>query len=292
MPSMLHEAPMAIIQSSFHDFFHDIPYPKRRFINVNLLTNVTNNSTIPDLRVSIQNIHNHQLTLIIPTIGETALSQHLTQLFIKLRQAVAANPALLMIIVAVVQELRLYCTPDKTSTAFKVLLDEPKHSWEVFQLAVGRGLALDRPIVVEGHTWSSLRSVRFKGVIFLPLKIYMQLIGFQSLFPADNNMTTVHSMINRGAEAIRENLIQLCRSMVPEMNLAPLRNPNIRFKLEDEDLINSPLGAMSETAYEHYLTWYKNTPRPRKLKCTWATSWAAVEVDGPASNTHARGGRH
>ncbi|KAG1727003.1 hypothetical protein EDB19DRAFT_1914365 [Suillus lakei] len=143
MPSMLHEAPMAIIQSSFHDFFHDIPYPKRRFINVNLLTNITNDSTIPDLRVSIQNIRDRQLTLIIPTIGETALSQHLTQLFIKLRQAVAANPALLMIIVAVVQELRLYCTPDKTSTAFKVLLNEPKHSWEVFQLAVSGG----RPLI-------------------------------------------------------------------------------------------------------------------------------------------------
>ncbi|KAG1764182.1 hypothetical protein EV702DRAFT_1205124 [Suillus placidus] len=295
MPTMLHEAPMAMIQSAFHDFFHDVPYPKKRFITVNLLTNVTKDGAIPDLRISIQNICDRQLTLIIPTIGESAFSQHLAPLFLKLRQAVAANPALLMIIVAVVQELRPYSRPKKGSIAYNVLLDEPKCSWDDFQLAVGGMPALDRPIVVEGHTWCSLRSVRFKvwlrGTERIDIdSVDPNLFAQGSLFPADNDMATVHSMINRGAEAIRESLVELCRSMVPEMDLAPLRNPDIRLQLEDEDFIDRLLGAMSETAYERYSYWYKNTPRPRKLKHTRATDRAAIQVDRP--NTRSQKRRH
>ncbi|KAG2109158.1 hypothetical protein BD769DRAFT_1392541 [Suillus cothurnatus] len=251
----LHEAPMAIIQSSFHDFFREIPYPKRRFLKINLLTNITKDGTIPDLRISMQNVRDPQLTLIIPAIGQTAFTQHLASLSVTLRTAVETNSALLMIIVTIVQELHPYSSPVKGSNAFNV--------WDDFHLAVGGGdPALDRPIVIEGHTWCSLRSVRFK-----------------SLFPLDNNMTAVHAMINRGAEAIRETLVELCQSMAPEMDLVPLRNPDIKFRLENEDFIDGPLAAMSETAYDRYATWYKNTPRPRKR------GRAASQMDGPASNT-------
>jgi len=301
MPSGLHEAPMAIIQSSFHDFFREIPYPKRWFLKINLLTNITKDGTIPNLRISMQNVRDPQLTLIIPAIGQTTFTQHLASLSVTLRMAVETNSALLMIIVVIVQELHPYSSPVKGSNAFNVLLNEPQRSWDDFHLAVGGGdPALDRPIVVEGHTWCSLRSVHFKvwlrgtesididtvdpnlfaqGVRFLLLKIYMQLIVFQSLFPLDNNMTAVHAMINRGAEAIRETLVELCQSMAPEMDLVPLRNPDIKFQLENEDFIDGLLAAMSETAYDRYATWYKNTPRPRKR------GRAASQMDGPASNT-------
>jgi hypothetical protein len=132
-------------------------------INVNFLTNIEQDDAIPDLRISIQNVRDRQLTLIIPAIGESAFSQHLTPLYFKLKTAVAANPALLMVIVAVVQELRPYFSPERHSTAYNVLLNEPRRSWDDFHLSADGGdPALDRPIVVEGHTWASLKSVRFK----------------------------------------------------------------------------------------------------------------------------------
>ncbi|KAG2082315.1 hypothetical protein BD769DRAFT_1676126 [Suillus cothurnatus] len=285
MPSGLHEAPMAIIQSSFHDFFREIPYPKRRFLKINLLTNITKDGTIPDLRISMQNVRDPQLTLIIPAIGQTAFTQHLASLSVTLRTAVETNSALLMIIVAIVQELHPYSSPVKGSNAFNVLLNEPQRSWDDFHLAVGGGdPALDRPIVVEGHTWCSLRSVRFKvwlrGTESIDIDtVDPNLFAQGSLFPLDNNMTAVHAMINRGAEAIRETLVELCQSMAPEMDLVPLRNPDIKFRLENEDFIDGLLAAMSETAYDRYATWYKNTPRPRKR------GRAASQMDGPASNT-------
>jgi hypothetical protein len=82
---------MATIQSAFHNFFRDIPYLKRGMIKVNLLTNISQDDTIPDLRISMQNIWDWQLTLIISTIGETVFSQHLAPLYIKLRTAVGSK---------------------------------------------------------------------------------------------------------------------------------------------------------------------------------------------------------
>ncbi|KAG1766259.1 hypothetical protein EDD22DRAFT_950615 [Suillus occidentalis] len=292
MPSGLHEAPMATIQSAFHNFFRDIPYPKRGMINVNFLTNIEQDDAIPDLRISIQNVRDRQLTLIIPAIGESAFSQHLAPLYFKLKTAVAANPALLMVIVAVVQELRPYFSPERHSTAYNVLLNEPRRSWDDFHLSADGGdPALDRPIVVEGHTWASLRSVRFKvwlrGAQAIDIdSVDPNLVADGSLFPTDNDMTTVLSMVNMGAEAIREQLIELCRSMVPAMNLAPLRDPSIRFHLEIDDFVDSLLGGMAETAYGRYRKWHKTTPRPKKRKRT--IHRAGVHEDAPAFNTRAR----
>ncbi|KAG1811123.1 uncharacterized protein BJ212DRAFT_1483795 [Suillus subaureus] len=207
MPSGLHEAPMAIIQSSFHDFFCKIPYPKRRFLKINLLTNITKDGTIPDLRILMQNVRNPQLTLIIPAIGQTAFTQHLASLSITLRMAVETNSALLMIIVAIVQELHPYSSPVKGSNAFNVLLNKPQCSWDDFHPAV----------------W--LQGTESIDINTIDPNLFAQ----GSLFPLDNNMTAVHTMINRGAEAIRETLIKLCQSMAPEMDLVPLRNPDIKF---------------------------------------------------------------
>jgi hypothetical protein len=73
-------------------------------------------------------------------------------------------------------------------------------------------------------------------------------------------MTTVLSMVNRGAKAIREHLIELCQTMLPDMDLAPLWDPSIRFQLEMEDFFDSLLAGMSETAYGRYQKWYSVTP--------------------------------
>ncbi|KAG1807643.1 uncharacterized protein BJ212DRAFT_1536049 [Suillus subaureus] len=226
MPLGLHETPMATIQSAFHNFFRDIPYPKRQLINVNLLTNISQDGAIPDLRISIQNVWDWQLTLIIPAIGKSTFSQHLTPLYIKLKAAVAANPALLMIIMVVVQELCLYFSPKRHSTAYNVLLNEPKCSWDDFHLAADGGdPALDRPIIVEGHTWASLKSVH-------------------------------------------------------------LKDPSIRFQLEIDNFIDSLLGGMTKTAYDHYQKWHNSTLQPRKLKHT--IHCAGIHEDAPAFNTRAQ----
>ncbi|KAG2047802.1 hypothetical protein BDR06DRAFT_1013532 [Suillus hirtellus] len=221
---------------------------------------------------------------------------HLAPLYTKLREAVETNPALLMIILVVVQELQLYSSPGWDSTAFQ-LLYEPKLVFRDFQLAVdGDAPALDRPVIVEGHTWCSLRSVTLKvwlrGVERIDIdSVDPNLVGEGAVFPVNNDMAMVLAMIERGAEAIRQSLIQLCESMVPEMDMTPLQDPNIRLQLEEDDFITKLVGAMSETSYERYSEWYVKTPRPRKPKCTVndaGTQEDQEDHDVPAYNTRSR----
>lgn len=79
-------------------------------------------------------------------------------------------------------------------------------------------------------------------------------------------MDAVLTMIERGAEAIRERLIILCQDVQPNIDIHPLQDPTITFRLDLDDMHTKLVGAMSETAYQRYEAWYTQTPRPRGLK--------------------------
>lgn len=73
-------------------------------------------------------------------------------------------------------------------------------------------------------------------------------------------------MIKRGANMIRERLILLCQDIYPNMDVRPLQDPSIAFRVDLDRLHTKLVGGMSEIAYERYEEWYKNTPRPRGRK--------------------------
>ncbi|KAG1905097.1 uncharacterized protein F5891DRAFT_1183803 [Suillus fuscotomentosus] len=293
MPSGLHEAPMAAFQSAFYDFFRDIPYPKRGLINVNFLTNITQDASIPDLRISIQNVRDRQATLLIPCIGETAFSQHLSPLYTKLRTFVQENPGLSMIVVAIVQELHPYSSPAQDSTAYNVLLNGPKLNWTDFHLSTDEGNpTLGRPIVVGGHMWASLRSVHLKvwlrGAQNIDIdSVDPNLVADGSLFPADDDIHVVMAMIRLGAQAVRQSLVDLSQTMLPNMDVAPLQDPSIRFQLDGGDFVDKLVGGMTKTAYNRYQRWYVNAPRPKKPKRTSRARFHE-DPDAPAANTRSQ----
>lgn len=164
----MHEAPMAAIQSAFIQFLCALPFPKKA-INTNVLTNVKLKASIPDLRISLQNVADCRFSVIAAGLGETAFSQSLKSLYRKLRRAVEVNPSVLLVIVAVIDETHRYHTPCAGSPAWKTLLCEPTmRSQEVFLAGAGtEPPALNRPVVIEGHMWCSVKMVRFKAWVRL-----------------------------------------------------------------------------------------------------------------------------
>jgi hypothetical protein len=285
---------MAAIQCDFLDFFSALPFPESQ-INVNVLTGITSKSSVPDLRISLQNIADRRFSVIVVGLGETAFSQGMLPMYNKLKTAVQVNPSLLLVLAAVVDETRRYHAPRAGSPAWNTLLFEPTIRSQGDFIA-GASLdppALDRPVVIEGHTWSSVAMVRIKawirvgdvdaddhtidinttdpnevaeGVSFSPLSFKLYLIcSTKTFFPA-NSMDEVLSIIERGANMMRERLILLCQDIHPNMDVSPLRDPSIAFRFNLDRLRTKLVGAMGEIAYERYEDWYNRTPRPRGTK--------------------------
>ncbi|KAG2740760.1 hypothetical protein P692DRAFT_20752597, partial [Suillus brevipes Sb2] len=272
MPSAIHEAPMAAIQCDFLDFFSALPFPKT-LVNTNVLTGITSKSTIPDLRISLQSIADYRFSVIVTGLGETAFSQGLLPMYHKLRTAVEVYPSLLLVLAAAVNEIRPYHAPRAGSPAWNTLLFEPTiRSQEDFLAGVGTDPpALNRPVVIEGHTWLSVAMVQMKAWIRLGDVDVDGHIDIDTVNPNEvaegtfyptNSMDNVLAIIERGANMIRERLIILCQDIQPNIDVRPLRDPNITFRFNLDLLRTKLVGAMGETAYDRYEEWYTKTPRP------------------------------
>lgn len=159
---------MAAFQCDFFEFFSAIPFPKSQ-INVNVLTSITSKSSVPDLRISLQSIVDRRFSTFVVGLGETAFSQTSRSLNRKLRTAVEVNRSLLLLLAAAVDESCRYHAPLAGSHAWKTLLFEPTiRSQDDFLAGADlESLALDQPVIIEGHTWSSVASVRIKAWIRL-----------------------------------------------------------------------------------------------------------------------------
>ncbi|KAG2118356.1 hypothetical protein BD769DRAFT_1672325 [Suillus cothurnatus] len=278
MPSALHKAPMAAIQNAFLQFFAKFPLPKRT-LNINVCS------------------------VIITGLGETAFSQGIVPLYKKLRTSVEVNPSLLLVLAAIIDETHQYHAPLPGSSAWKTLLYEPTMRLrDVFFAGAGvEPPALNRPMIVEGHTWCSIAMVRFKVWIKLGgVQVDDHAINIdtndpnevaEGIFYLTNNMGVVLTMIERGADAIKQRLIALCQEIQPNVDVCLLEDPNITFRLDLDDLDYKLVGAMAETAYERYQAWYTTTPRPRGTKRNadkLGVSDIQPDLSGPASGTHSK----
>jgi hypothetical protein len=164
MPSAVHEAPLVPFHAAFTCFFGSIDF-NRSLLNVCVLCNTEASSTnpvIPDLRVSIQDMSDTKKKVYVSVLGETSLSQNRRTLLKKFRNAIKLNPGLLMAIMAEIDETTGYRSPKKKSCAMTMLRETSPRSSDDFNDATGTLPALNNPVKVEGHTWCSIRSVRFK----------------------------------------------------------------------------------------------------------------------------------
>lgn len=72
-------------------------------------------------------------------------------------------------------------------------------------------------------------------------------------------MDAVLMMIEKGANAIRERLIVLCQEIQPQLDVRPLQDPTITFRLDLDEVRTKLVRAMGETAYNWYEEWYTKT---------------------------------
>jgi len=101
--------------------------------------------------------------VLVPIIGETAFSQHTGALMDKFQEVLDADPSIIMAIMAVVTKSKHYSSPAKGSPLQMALMRDG-----LIRLAkdfiTGSNVlpTLNAPVIVEGHTWCSVKLVMFK----------------------------------------------------------------------------------------------------------------------------------
>ncbi|KAG1721682.1 hypothetical protein EDD22DRAFT_962436 [Suillus occidentalis] len=231
--------------------------------------------------------------------GESAFSQDGFSLFEKLTKTVRANPHLLLIIAAFLEENFLFHSPDKSSLAWEELMSRPflETSDDFIALMEDKSPpALDVPVVVFRHTWCSLGSVEFKVWVRgddQPIDIDTEddnLTAEGTIYP-EEDMDAAVAMIEKGARAMQQRLITFARKIEPDINIDPLQAPAITFQVDLEEMVQKFVSAMTETAYERYSAWYDSASKALKDKKRKAD--AAQIFGGQPANTRARcgGGR-
>lgn len=164
MPSAIHEAPLVPFHAAFICFFQSIDFD-RSLLNVCVLCNTeasSINPIIPDLRVSVQDLSGTTKDVYVSVLGETAFSQTRRALLKKFKEAIQLNPGLLMLIMVEIEETAVYRSPDNRSRAMAMSRETSPRSSSDFNNATGTLTALKNPVRVEGHTWCSIKSIRFK----------------------------------------------------------------------------------------------------------------------------------
>ncbi|KAG1739655.1 hypothetical protein EDB19DRAFT_1908675 [Suillus lakei] len=211
---------------------------------------------------------NFEKTVHVPIIGETAFSQYRRALLVKFRRTIRLNPELSMGIMAEVEGCTPYRSPKKKSYTTNMLREKSPRSSDSFNAATGTLPALCNPVVVEGHTWCSIRSVSFKvwvrgaGPIDIDTK-NGDLVASGTLYPVED-MAAVYAMIQKGAQLAREKLISLSQKHDPHIDIEAMRAP--LFILRSDAIITKIAGAMSATAHRRYMAWYKEHHTPEAAK--------------------------
>ncbi|KAG2088627.1 hypothetical protein BD769DRAFT_1680255 [Suillus cothurnatus] len=236
MPSAVHEAPLVSFHAAFTCFFGSIDF---------------NRSLLNDMSDTNKKVY-------VSVLGETSLSQNWRTLLKKFRNTIKLNPGLLMAIMAEIDETTGYHSPKKKSCVMTMLWEMLPCSSDDFNDATGTLPARNNPVKVEGHTWCSICSVRFKvwvrGVEPIDLDTTdKSLVVCGTLYPIED-MVALHAMIQKGICAIGEQLITVYQSINPHADANSMRVPP--FILCNDEIVTKIAGAMSETAHHHYMAWY------------------------------------
>jgi hypothetical protein len=168
MPSPPHEAVIKFINAGLENIDRFLQgHIDSKLLYSNLHTNLTigagSHRFTPDIAHVVTGRRNPPIKS-IPIIGEVAKSQSEEDLLERLRDVVQAFPDVLMLIMVVIGE-RTYSAPRRRSKAWRKLRPETSvRSYEAFlsECTEPQTPQVPTEIVVEGHPWCALSSVRFQ----------------------------------------------------------------------------------------------------------------------------------
>lgn len=265
----IHETPFTHLGSIFTHYLHRDNFvrnliPVATLVSMNYTLECGSGSTIPDMAIRIATSRGHGGHRVVPVIGECAFVQDTDSALRKIKYEIAGHPEIMMVIMVVIEEHQPYRSPERASEAWRMLLQETLTSPSSFDsLQVNAAQSHDQPIVVAGHTWCHLASVRFHVWVRgdEPINVDVdntELLARGTLFP-NQDMDAVDAMIAKGMRMTRECLATVYQKVTPGSDITALGGSSVALSHNWDSLLDSLMFAVEETAYTRYYSWYNSS---------------------------------
>lgn len=227
---------------------------------------LTSVSAIPDMAIRMDTVTENYWSHEILVIGECAFAQDTDSVLRKIKYEIAGHPEVLMVILVVIDEHQRYRSPDHMSEAWQVLCQGASpHSVSSFHsLQKDATRSHHQPIVIAGHTWCHLASVRFH--IWVrgdePINIDVddgELQACGTLFP-NWDMDAADAMIKKGMVMMRDRIATVCQEAAPGSDITSLQDSVITFQPNWDHLLIGLRFGVRDIAYQRYRSWYDSSP--------------------------------
>lgn len=163
--SRMHEAPLQHLDSIFNRFLHGfVPDPVLTTTTMN--SRLTSTFIVPDIAIKID-VSSTSYWIRKPlVIMECAFAQDTDSVLWKIKHEIASQPEVLMVILVVIDEHQPYRSPEYMSKAWQMLRQETSCRSGSLFASLERHAARsykqkNHCVVIAGHTWCHLGSVRF-----------------------------------------------------------------------------------------------------------------------------------
>ncbi|KAG1811794.1 uncharacterized protein BJ212DRAFT_490309 [Suillus subaureus] len=263
----MHEAPFCHLQSIFSSFLYGSHLRDCSVdTSVSRVLGLMSASAIPDLLITMNVMTEDDWIHEVLVIGECAFAQDTNSVLRKIKYEIASHPEVLMVIMIVIDEHHAqYRSPGRMSEAWQILRRETstlsRSSFHSLRGATAR--SLKEPIVVAGHTWCHLESVRFhvwvRGDEAINVDVDNELLARGTLFP-NQEMGAVDAMIDKGMVMMRDHLAAVCQKVAPGSDISALRDSSVTFRPEWNRLLRDLMRAVDDTAYDRYRSWCDSPP--------------------------------
>lgn len=174
MPTVLHESFYDDLKKSFTLAIEGLPYDRmiiRPQIHMNFPLQLSHKSVTPDIAISLTATQGPTKVILIPYVGETALTEEWNHVFKKVEAMIARHPEIVLASIVLVRKAKRYnCPPDGESTASETLHNytDPDHlkkpeplSLESFITERSTPREFNEPLKVADHTWCHVQSVEY-----------------------------------------------------------------------------------------------------------------------------------
>jgi hypothetical protein len=171
MPSILHEASFDYLKECLTLSIAHLPYDRelvRPTISMNYLLKISNRIVNPDMTITITAVDGAPSEVLVPGLGECALSENRVHIFNKIEREIFAHPEALLAIIVLVREPIRYACPDLESIASQELRelrngdDDPQPlTLDSFISQRTTPRTFGTPITIAEHTWCHVQSVEY-----------------------------------------------------------------------------------------------------------------------------------
>ncbi|KAG1830385.1 hypothetical protein EV424DRAFT_1343618 [Suillus variegatus] len=216
--------------------------------------------------MTITVVENAPKVVLIPCVGECAMSSDMAHVFTKVEDEIIAHPEAVLAIIVIIREAINYQGPKDISTA-SISLHNGRHNPEPLPLANFLNLrstpqGFNQPIRITDHDWAHLASVEYFVWVKGDNQARIDVRNTNPQFMAHGTlgsvlqMDGVSAMLQRGMDKVRDMMARFSRTLDIAGDFSTLEEAEVRLPLNWSLSAKFALTAADLTAHERYESWH------------------------------------